>query len=215
MKESPMHRDETLSFLLEHKVVAVIRMTDPDKLLRVVEAVAAGGVRAVEITMTVPGAVEIIRGLADRGLPGVRLGAGTVMDAETAVAVIEAGAEFVVSPIADSGMIRECRRCGVLVAPGAYTPAEIWRAWSEGADIVKVFPATALGPAYFKDLKGPFPDIRLMPTGGVTPGNARSFIDAGACCVGIGTALLDKTFIAEGRWDDLAARAAALTASLR
>lgn len=209
-----MTRDEALAFLLEHKVVAVVRMTDPEKLRRAVEAVAAGGVRAVEITMTVPGAVEIIRDLAGHGLPGVLLGAGTVLDAESAVAVIEAGADFVVSPVADAGMIRECRRCGVLVAPGAFTPAEIWRAWSEGADIVKVFPATSLGPSYLKDLRGPFPDLRLMPTGGVTPANARSFFDAGACCVGLGTALLDKTLIAQGRWDELTARAAALTASL-
>jgi 2-dehydro-3-deoxyphosphogluconate aldolase/(4S)-4-hydroxy-2-oxoglutarate aldolase len=209
-----MTRDEALAFLLEHKVVAVVRMTDPEKLRRAVDAVAAGGVRAVEITMTVPGAVEIIRDLAARGLPGVLLGAGTVLDAESAVAVIEAGADFVVSPVADPGMIRECRRCGVLVAPGAFTPAEIWRAWGEGADMVKVFPATSLGPSYLKDLRGPFPDLRLMPTGGVTPANARSFLDAGACCVGLGTALLDKALIAQGRWEELTARAAALTASL-
>lgn len=209
-----MNRDEALAFLLEHKVVAVVRMTDPEKLRRAVEAVAAGGVRAVEITMTVPGAVEIIRDLSGRAMPGVLLGAGTVLNAESAVAVIEAGADFVVSPVADSGMIRECRRCGVLVAPGAFTPAEIWRAWSEGADIVKVFPVTSLGPSYLKDLRGPFPDLRLMPTGGVTPANARSFIDAGASCIGLGTALLDKSLIAQGRWEELTARAAALTASL-
>ncbi len=209
-----MTKDEALAFLLEHKAVAVVRMSDPEKLRLAVEAVAAGGVRAVEITMTVPGAVEVIRHLAGLRLPGVLLGAGTVLDAESAVAVIEAGADFVVSPIADSGMIRECRRCGVLVAPGAFTPAEIWRAWMEGADIIKVFPATSLGPAYLRDLKGPFPNLRLMPTGGVTPANARAFIDAGACCVGLGTALLDKALIAQGRWDELTARAAALTASL-
>jgi len=207
-------KDEALSFLLANKVVAVVRMTDPARLPRAVEAIAAGGVRAVEITMTVPGAVEVIRDLAGRRLPGILLGAGTVLDAESAVAVIEAGADFVVSPIADPGMIRECRRCGILAAPGAFSPAEIWRAWSEGADIVKIFPATSLGPAYLRDLKGPFPDLRLMPTGGVTPANARTFLDAGAYCVGLGTALLDKTLIAQGRWEELTARAAALTASL-
>jgi 2-dehydro-3-deoxyphosphogluconate aldolase/(4S)-4-hydroxy-2-oxoglutarate aldolase len=210
-----MTRDESLAFLLEHKVVAVVRMADPAKLMRVVEAVERGGIRAVEITMTVPNAVEIIRSLAARDHRGVLLGAGTVLDAETAVAVIEAGADFVVSPVADPGMIRECRRCGVLVAPGAFTPAEILRAWSEGADIVKVFPATSLGPSYCKDLRGPFPGIRLMPTGGVTPANARAFIDAGACCVGIGTALLDKALISGECWDELTERASALVASLR
>ncbi len=210
-----MNKKDVLASLLKLKVVAVIRMKDADKLYRVIEAVERGGIKAIEITMTVPGALGIIRSIALRKNPGVFIGAGTVLDAETAAAVIEAGAEFVVSPVTDPALIRECGRRGVLVAPGAFTPTEIVNAWNEGADIVKVFPATSLGPHYIKDLRGPLPHIRLMPTGGVSQENARDFIAAGACCVGIGTALLDAKIIAEERWDELAGNAAALTASLR
>jgi len=210
-----MNKKDVLAFLLELKIIAVIRMKDADKLYRIIEAVERGGIKAIEITMTVPNALGIIHSIALRKNPGVVIGAGTVLDAETAAAVIEAGAEFVVSPVTDPAMIRECGRRGVLVAPGAFTPTEIVNAWNEGADIVKVFPATSLGPNYFKDLRGPLPHIRLMPTGGVSQENARDFIAAGACCVGIGTALLDPKIIAEERWNELAGNAAALTASLR
>ena len=210
-----MNKKDVLSALLEMKVVAVIRMTDASRISHVIEAIERGGVKAIEITMTVPNAVGIIREVSANRNPGVLIGAGTVLDAETAAAVIEAGADFVVSPVTDLPTIGECVRRGVLVAPGAFTPTEILNAWKEGADIVKVFPATSLGPKYFKDLKGPLPHIRLMPTGGVSLENARDFIAAGACCVGIGAALLDPKIIAEDRWDDLTAKAAALAASLR
>lgn len=210
-----MDKKDVLNSLLDLKVIAVIRMNDVEKLNRVIEAIERGGVKAIEITMTVPGAVGIIRAMAGRKNPGVLIGAGTVLDAETAAAVIDAGADFVVSPVSDFPMIRECVRRGALVAPGAYTPTEIRNAWSEGADIVKVFPATSLGPKYFKELKGPLPHIRLMPTGGVSLENARDFIAAGACCVGIGAALLDPKLIADERWIDLEKRAAALSVSVR
>jgi 2-dehydro-3-deoxyphosphogluconate aldolase / (4S)-4-hydroxy-2-oxoglutarate aldolase len=210
-----MNKKDVLNALLDLKVVAVIRMTDASRLGRVIEAVEKGGVKAIEITMTVPGAVGLIRDAAARRNPGVLIGAGTVLDADTAAAVIDAGADFVVSPVTDIPTIHECRRRGVVAAPGAFTPTEILRAWNEGADIVKVFPATSLGPKFFKDVKGPLPDIRLMPTGGVSLENAKDFLAAGACCVGIGTALVDPKLISEGRWDDLTARAAALAASLR
>ena len=210
-----MNKNDVLNALLEMKVVAVIRMTDASRISHVIEAIERGGVKAIEITMTVPNAVGIIRLVSANRNPGVLIGAGTVLDAETAAAVIEAGADFVVSPVTDLPTIGECVRRGVLVAPGAFTPTEILNAWKEGADIVKVFPATSLGPKYFKDLKGPLPHIRLMPTGGVSLENARDFIAAGACCVGIGAALLDPKIIAEDRWDDLTAKAAALAASLR
>jgi 2-dehydro-3-deoxyphosphogluconate aldolase / (4S)-4-hydroxy-2-oxoglutarate aldolase len=192
-----MNKNDVLNALLELKVVAVIRMTDAARLSHVIESIERGGVKAIEITMTVPDAVGIIRRVAARRNPGVLIGAGTVLDAATATAVIEAGADFVVSPVTDFPTIRECVRRGVLVAPGAFTPTEILAAWNEGADIVKVFPATSLGPKYFKDLKGPLPHVRLMPTGGVSLENAPDFITAGACCVGIGAALLDPKIIAE------------------
>ncbi len=210
-----MTKDKVLEGLLASKVVAVIRMTDRAKLAKVAAALRKGGIAALEVTMTVPGAVEIIRAMARDKEPGVLVGAGTVLDAGTASEVIAAGADFVVSPVTDRDMIQACREADVLVAPGAFTPTEILGAWRAGADIVKIFPATSLGPQFFRDLRGPLPQVRLMPTGGVTLENAREFLAAGACCVGIGTALLDKKAIEAGDWEALTARAISLVESLR
>jgi 2-dehydro-3-deoxyphosphogluconate aldolase/(4S)-4-hydroxy-2-oxoglutarate aldolase len=209
-----MNRDQVLEGLLAGKVVAVIRMKDAARLAGAAAALRRGGVAALEVTMTVPGAVEIIRELARTKPPGTFVGAGTVLDAAAAAAVIEAGADFVVSPITDPDMVRACREAGVLVAPGAFTPTEIVSAWRSGADIVKVFPATSLGPQFFRDLRGPLPQVRLMPTGGVTLENARDFLAAGACCVGLGTALVDARAVETGDWEALEARARRLMASL-
>ena len=210
-----MSRDEVLDIILASKVIAVIRMPDADKLARVVEAIRRGGVRAIEITMTTPSALEMIADQVKRKPAGTLIGAGTVLDAATAEKVIRAGAEFVVSPITNFGMIEACRRNDTLVAPGALSPTEIMAAWERGADVVKVFPATSVGPKYFQDLKGPLPQVRLMPTGGVSIENAREFIRSGACCVAIGTALLDKKAIADGDWDALTKKARTLVESLR
>lgn len=209
-----MTREQVLDAILAAKVVAVIRMKDAGRLADTAAALGRGGVTAVEITMTVPGAVEIIRGMARTKAPGTIVGAGTVLDAATAAEVIAAGADFVVSPISDMPMIRACREAGVLVAPGAFTPTEIVTAWRAGADIVKVFPATSLGPQFFKDMRGPLPQVRLMPTGGVTIQNAPQFLAAGACAVGIGTALVDAKMIEAGDWAGLEARARRLVDSL-
>jgi 2-dehydro-3-deoxyphosphogluconate aldolase / (4S)-4-hydroxy-2-oxoglutarate aldolase len=210
-----MTKDKVLKGLLASKAVAVIRMTDAAKLGQAAEALRKGGVTALEVTMTVPGAIDIIRAMARDKEQGVLVGAGTVLDAGTASDVIAAGADFVVSPITDGGMIGACREAEVLVVPGAFTPTEIVAAWRAGADIVKVFPATSLGPQFFRDLRGPLPQIRLMPTGGVTLENAREFLAAGACCVGIGTALIDKKTIDAGDWEGLESRARRLVESLR
>jgi 2-dehydro-3-deoxyphosphogluconate aldolase/(4S)-4-hydroxy-2-oxoglutarate aldolase len=210
-----MKKDKVLKGLLASKAVAVIRMTDAAKLAKAAAALRKGGITAFEVTMTVPGAVEIIRAMARDKVPGVLVGAGTVLDAGAASDVIGAGADFVVSPITDGDMIMACREAEVLVVPGAFTPTEIAAAWRAGADIVKVFPATSLGPQFFRDLRGPLPHIRIMPTGGVTLENAREFLEAGACCVGIGTALLDKKMIDADDWEGLASRARRLVRSLR
>ena len=210
-----MTKDKVLKGLLASKAVAVIRMADAAKLAKAAAALRKGGVTALEVTMTVPGAVEIIRAMARDKEPGVLIGAGTVLAAGTAADVIAAGADFVVSPITDGDMITACREAEVLVVPGAFSPTEIVAAWRAGADIVKVFPATSLGPQFFRDLRGPLPHVRLMPTGGVTLENAREFLEAGACCVGIGTALLDKRMIEAGDWEALASRARRLVESLR
>lgn len=210
-----MRKDEVLDIILATKVIAVIRMSDAAKLMRVVEAIEKGGVRAIEITMTTPSALQIIAEMAKRKPADTLIGAGTVLDAATAEAVIRAGAEFVVSPITNYDMIASCRKNDIFVAPGALSPTEIFAAWEHGADVVKVFPATSVGPKYFQDLKGPLPQVRLMPTGGVSLENAREFIRSGACCVAIGTALLDKNAIAVEDWDVLTEKAQALVESLR
>ena len=209
-----MTRDQVLDLLLAAKAVAVIRIKDAARLAGTAEALRKGGVSAIEITMTVPGAVDIIREMARSKTPGMLVGAGTVLDAGTAADVIGAGADFVVSPITDMETIRVCRAAGVLVAPGAFTPTEIVSAWRAGADVVKVFPATSLGPQFCRDVRGPLPQIRLMPTGGVTIENARDFLAAGACCVGIGAALVDRKAVEAGDWAELEARARRLMASL-
>jgi len=210
-----MKKDAALELVLSSKVIAVIRMSDTEKLAKVVEAVKAGGVRAIEITMTTPSALEIIAAMAKKKAPDVLIGAGTVLDPETAVQAIHAGADFIVSPVTNPALITVCRRYDKLVAPGAFSPTEILTAWQSGADIVKVFPATSVGPKYFKDIQGPLPQVRLMPTGGVSLENARDFIASGACCVAIGTALLDKKAIDAGNWDVLTQKAQALVDSMK
>lgn len=202
-----MTKQEVLDRILSTGVVAVIRMKDTQRLKKVIEAIRLGGVKCIEITMTVPGAVGIIADLANSVPDDVLVGAGTVTDAETANKVIDAGAKFVVGPILNLEVVKLCNRRGVVIMPGCYTPTEIFTAWKAGADIIKVFPATSLGPKYFKDLRGPFPDLRLLPTGGVSVDNVGDWIAAGAVAVGIGSDLLDKKAIDEERYEVLTERA--------
>ena len=209
-----MTKEQVLAGIVKAKVVAVIRLKDAARLAEVAAALSRGGVTALEVTMTVPGAVEIIREMARTKAPGTLVGAGTVLDAGTATDVIAAGADFVVSPITDPETIRACGEAGVLVVPGAFTPTEIVAAWNAGAGLVKVFPATSLGPQFVRDMRGPLPHIRLMPTGGVTLENAREFLAAGAAAVGIGTALVDAKSVESGDWEALESRARQLIASL-
>lgn len=210
-----MKTKDVLEIIQATKVIAVIRMSDAGKLAAVTEAIRQGGIRAIEITMTTPSALETITQLAAEKPAGTLVGAGTVLDAQTAERVCDAGADFVVSPITATEMIAACKRRGIFVAPGAFTPTEILAAWEKGADVVKVFPAGSVGPSYFRDLRGPFPQIRLMPTGGVTLDNAREFIRSGACCVAIGTALIDREAVASEDWPGLTSRAKDLVESLR
>lgn len=202
-----MTREEILKKILSSGVVAVIRMADSKRLAKVIEAIQKGGVLNIEITMTVPNAVEIIRQLRATVSQEVLIGAGTVTDVASATAVIDAGAQFVVSPVLNLDIIRLCHERDVPVMPGCYTPTEIFTAWNAGADVIKVFPATSLGPKYFKDIRGPFPNIRLLPTGGVTVDNVGEWIAAGAVGVGIGSDLLDKKAIDEERYEVLTDRA--------
>lgn len=200
-------RDETLSLIKEFGVVAIIRMSDSRKAIEIAKALRKGGIRCIEIPMTVPNALELIKNTTyDKNFDFV-IGAGTVLDVETARAAILAGAEYIVGPNTNFDVIEVCKRYTKVVIPGAFTPTEILNAWEGGADIVKVFSARSVGPKYFSDLKGPFPQIDLMPTGGVRVDNAGDFIRAGACAVTIGRDLLDKKAIAEGNFDVLTERA--------
>jgi 2-dehydro-3-deoxyphosphogluconate aldolase / (4S)-4-hydroxy-2-oxoglutarate aldolase len=196
-------------------VVAVIRMKDPEKVQAVVDAIAEGGVTTIEVTMTVPGAIGLIAALAPRMPKGFVLGAGTVLDPDTAAKVIDAGAQFIVSPIFRRSLITACHDRGVPVTPGCFTPTEILEAWDAGADIVKVFPATALGPGYIKDVRAPLPQVKLMPTGGVTVENAGEWIAAGAVAVGVGSALLDTKAIDAGDYGVLRAKAERIVANVQ
>jgi len=195
-------------------VVAVIRLKDAAKLRAVVDAIAEGGVRALEVTMTVPRAVELIAELAPMLPDGFLLGAGTVTDAETVRQVIDAGASFVVGPVFRADVIAACHERDVPAMPGCFSPTEIFAAHETGADIVKVFPATALGPQFIKDVRAPLPHIKLMPTGGVTLDNAGDWIRAGAVAVGVGSAMLDGKAIEQGAFDVITANARRVVASV-
>jgi 2-dehydro-3-deoxyphosphogluconate aldolase/(4S)-4-hydroxy-2-oxoglutarate aldolase len=210
-----MNRLQVVQAIEANGVVAVIRMKEPEKLRAVVDALADGGVRALEVTMTVPRAIEMIAQLAPTLPEGFLLGAGTVLDPETARLAILAGARFVVGPVFRPDVISMCHRYDVAAMPGCFTPTEILSAWEAGADVVKVFPATALGPGFFKDVRGPLPQVKLMPTGGVTLDNAGEWIRAGAVAVGVGTALLDAKAIASGAYDVITANAKRIVANVR
>ena len=210
-----MTRAEAVGEIEKQGIVAVIRMQDPGKLRAVVDALAAGGVRALEVTMTVPRAIEMIREIAPTLPAGFLFGAGTVLDADTAHRVIDAGAQFVVSPVFRRTVIDACHQHDVPALPGCMTPTEILDAWDAGADIVKVFPATTFGPGYLKDIRAPLPQVKLMPTGGVTLDNAGEWIRAGAVAVGVGSALLDAKAITAGDYKALEAGARRIVANVK
>ena len=193
-------RIENLASMKAGGVVAVLRADSPDALVHVAQAIGRGGVGAVEITMTTPGALDVIGECVGRLGDELLLGAGSVLDPETARAAILAGAEYIVTPTLNPEVITLCRRYDKIVIPGALTPTEILTAWESGADIVKVFPATVVGPRYFKDVKAPLPQVDLMPTGGVDLDNAGDFIRAGACAVAVGSNLVDRAAMAAGEW---------------
>src|SRR5579862_7146738 len=196
-----MSKERQLRQVLDCGIVAVVRSPDSNQLVEVCRALADGGVSVVEITMTVPNALDVVRqvrqALGDRLL----LGAGTILDPETARAALLAGAEYLVAPTINLDVIRLCQRYDKLVMPGAFTPTEIMTAWEAGADIVKVFPADCVGPDFFKAMRGPLPQIRLMPTGGVDLTTAAEFLKAGACCLGIGSQLVEPKAIAERNFE--------------
>ncbi len=196
-------------------MVAIVRAPESRHLVEAIAALADGGVTVTEVTMTVPGALDVLRRARTELGDRVLLGVGTVLDAETAQDALAAGAEFIVAPTLDFDVIRVCKRAGKLVMPGALTPTEILTAWRAGADIVKVFPAEAVGPAFFRAMRGPLPHVRLMPTGGVYPTTARDFLAAGACCLGVGSQLVEPAAVAAGNFARLRDLARQYTAVVR
>jgi len=195
-----MEKSQVLERIKSIGIIPVVRASSGDEALAAVEAIKAGGLSVLEITMTVPGAVGIIEQVAKRYGDEVLVGAGTVLNAETARDCLAAGAQFIVSPALNLETIAFCRDAGCAIMPGALTPTEVVTAWSAGADMVKVFPCGAMGGAsYIKSLKAPLPQIELVPTGGVSLTTAASFIEAGSAAIGVGADLVDIKAIRAGQ----------------
>jgi 2-dehydro-3-deoxyphosphogluconate aldolase/(4S)-4-hydroxy-2-oxoglutarate aldolase len=195
-----MHKDEVIKHIRDIGLVPVVRASSADEAMRAIDAIRDGGVSVLEITMTVPRAVDVIAQVTARYGDDALVGAGTVLDAETARTCILNGAQFIVSPSLNLETIACCRRYGVAVMPGALTPTEVVEAWTAGADFVKVFPAGALGGAsYIKALKAPLPQIDMVPTGGVSLKTAADFIKAGSSALGVGADLVDLKAIRDGQ----------------
>jgi 2-dehydro-3-deoxyphosphogluconate aldolase/(4S)-4-hydroxy-2-oxoglutarate aldolase len=206
---------EILKRLMEGKVVAVVRLDSGDQLVKVAEALNAGGISAIEFTIPTPGALDMIKQATAYFGDAVIMGAGTVLDPETARAAILAGAQFIVTPALNPKTIELCHRYGKPIIPGAMTPTEILTAWEAGADMVKVFPADSLGPAYLKAVLAPLPQVRLAPTGGISADNAAEYLKAGATALGVGGKLVDKSAVAKGDWAALTAEAQRLMEVVR
>jgi 2-dehydro-3-deoxyphosphogluconate aldolase/(4S)-4-hydroxy-2-oxoglutarate aldolase len=197
-----MTRQQILSFITDIGIVPVVRTATAEGAIKAIEAIYRGGVRAAEITMTVPGAIRALEKVADQFGDKIVLGAGTVLDPETARACMLAGAEFFVTPSLKLSTIEMVKRYSKVICPGALTPTEVVTAWDAGADIVKIFPCGNVGgPKYIKALRGPFPHIEMIPTGGVNLETAGEFLKAGACAVAVGGELVDAKTIKEGRFD--------------
>jgi 2-dehydro-3-deoxyphosphogluconate aldolase/(4S)-4-hydroxy-2-oxoglutarate aldolase len=207
-------RKEIVNKLDFNVAVAIIRLADSTKLIRVCEAIFEGGVKSIEITMTVPNAISVIKESVKKLGDHMLIGVGSVLNAETAKEAIDAGANYVVSPIFKKEIIEVAHKNDVPALPGCFTPSEIQTAFESGADIIKIFPADVLGMAFFKSILAPMPHLKLMPTGGVTLTNAGDWIKAGACAVGIGTALLDKNAIAQENYKLLTNNAQLIMANI-
>ncbi|MES1183713.1 MAG: bifunctional 4-hydroxy-2-oxoglutarate aldolase/2-dehydro-3-deoxy-phosphogluconate aldolase [Myxococcales bacterium] len=208
LPSSDKKRADTLARLERDTLVSVVRADTPELATLAVEAILEGGISTFEITLTVPGAVQVIESLVKRFGARALIGAGTVLTAEQAEACIDAGAQFVVSPGFDAATVEMVLRRDVPCMPGALTPTEVITAWKAGVDMVKIFPCSAMGGArYLKALRGPLPQVKMLPTGGVNAENAREYLAAGAAALGIGSELVDATALASGKLDVITARA--------
>ena len=207
---------EILNQLLDEKVVAIVRLDSGEKLVKVAEALKAGGISAIEFTVSTPGAIDMIKEASATFEGEVLMGAGTVLDPETARAAILAGAEFIVTPTINLETLAICKRYGKPTVAGAMTPSEMLTAWEAGADLVKVFPAGNIGGAgYIKAVLAPLPQLRLVPVGGVSADNAAQFLEAGAVAVAVGGNLVNKKAVANGDWAAITAEAKRLVEAVR
>lgn len=206
---------EILKHLMDGKAVAIVRLDSGERLVQVAEALKAGGITVIEFTVSTPGAIDMIQEASSRFGDDVLLGAGTVLDPETARAAILAGAQFIVTPALNLATIELCHRYGKPIVPGALTPTEMLTAWEAGADMVKVFPASLGGPGYIKSVLAPLPQLRLVPTGGVSADNAADYLKAGAVALGVGGKLVDKAAVAQGDWDAITSEAQRLVKAVR
>ncbi len=203
-----MSKEQTLASILEIGIVPIVRADSAEKALQAAKAIYRGGIRALEVTMTVPGALRVLENVADEFGDQITLGAGTVLDPETARSCMLAGAKFLVSPSVSLPTIEICNRYSVVAMPGALTPTEVATAWDGGADLVKIFPAGNVGgPSYIKALKAPLPHVLMVPTGGVSAGNAAEFFQAGASAVAVGDAIVGKKELAAGDYDGIEEKA--------
>jgi len=202
-----MNKDHCLERLTKTGIIAIMRAKTSDQLLKAADAIKAGGVDAIEVTMTTPNALDVIKQAVSRYGSGVLFGVGSVIDPESARVAILAGAKFVVCPTLNLDTITLCRRYSVPVMPGAFTVTEILEAWEKGADIVKVFPASIGGPSYIKAIKAPLPQVKLMPVGGVNHETTSEFIRAGCEVVAVGSALVDQKLLDEQKFDVITERA--------
>lgn len=207
-------KNNSLEIILENKAVAVIRMSDPSKLIKVAEAIYKGGVKSIEITMTVPDALKIIEKASKSIGDYMNIGVGSVLNKQTASNAINAGAKYVVSPVFNLEVLNEVKKHSIPFMPGAFSPTEIFTAFEKGADIVKVFPADIVGMSFFKGILAPMPHLKLMPTGGVSLTNAGDWLNAGALAVGVGSALLGKKAIESENYNQLTENAKILMESI-
>jgi 2-dehydro-3-deoxyphosphogluconate aldolase/(4S)-4-hydroxy-2-oxoglutarate aldolase len=209
-----MSKTEILQRIQNEKVIALIRADSSASLLDCARALAAGGLSLIELTMTTPGAIDLVAQVS-RELPDVMLGLGTVLDADTARAGIAAGAKFIVTPAVRPEVIAACRQLDVPILSGALTPTEAVTAWDLGADVIKIFPAEFFGPAYIKSLRAPFPQIKFLPTGGVTPQTVGDFLKAGAFATAAGSALVSPVALKAHDWAAITARAREFVAAAK
>lgn len=196
-------------------VIAILRLADAERIADIAEALAAGGIQILELTMTTPGALDGIAQLTSRLPASTVVGAGTVLDADAARACIDRGARFIASPVCRPELIDACHHHDTVVMPGCLTPTEILIAWSAGADFVKVFPASVVAPAYLRDVHGPLPDVQLIPTGGIRIADAAQWLRAGAAAIGVGGALVDAAAVAAGSLNTITVAAQRLVAAVR